>query len=174
VKKSKKLEIVEELKKELADAPAVLVVEYKGTSVAQMQELRGELRKEDGKFRVVKNTLLQQAIIDTPNEALNDSMGGQIAIAWCDDDPGFPAKVLVKFAKDNESMVVRGGVMGGKALTAEGVVQLSELPTLPEMRSKFAGLLMAVPRDLLGVFSAPHRDILGVLKAREGQLNEAA
>lgn len=174
MKKERKREIVEELRTQLQDALAVVVVDYKGTTVAQMQELRGELRKEDGKIRVVKNTLLLKAVADSEISELEQNLGGQIAVVWSDSDPAYPAKVIAKFIKDNESIVVKGGVLGGKSLTADGVIQLSKLPSRDEMRAKLLMVFSAAPSQFLGVLSAAPRDFLGILKAREQSLNEAA
>lgn len=174
MKKERKREIVKELREQLTDALAVVVVDYKGTTVAQMQDLRGEVRKEDGKFRVVKNTLLQKAIADTEFETLDEATGGQIAIAWSNTDPAFPAKVLTKFAKDNDSLVIKGGILGGKYLTADGVLTLSKLPSRDEMRAKLLMTFNAAATQFVSVLSAAPRDFLGVLIAREQSLNEAA
>ncbi len=174
MKKERKREIVEELRAQLQDALAVVVVDYKGTTVAQMQELRGELRKEDGRIRVVKNTLFKRAIAETEMESLTEITGGQIAMVWSDTDPAYPAKVLTKFAKDNESVEVKGGVLGGKLLLAEGVTQLSKLPSRDEMRAQLLMTFNSAASQFLGVLSAAPRDFLGLLKAREQSLNEAA
>ncbi len=174
MKKERKREIVQELREQLANALAVVVVDYKGTTVAQMQDLRGEIRKEDGKIRVVKNTLLQKAIAETELGGLDEATGGMIAMAWSDTDPAFPAKVLTKFAKDNESIVVKGGILGGKYLTADGVTTLSNLPSRDEMRAKVLSTFNAAATQFVSVLSAAPRDFLGVLVAREQSLNEAA
>jgi len=174
LKKERKREIVEELRAQLQDALAVVVVDYKGTTVAQMQDLRGEFRKEDGRIRVVKNTLLRKAVAETENAALEEVTGGQIAVAWSESDPACPAKVLSLFAKDNESIVIMGGVLGGKLLSAEAVDQLSKLPSRDEMRAKLLMVCNAAASRFLGVLSAAPRDFLGLLKAREESLNEAA
>jgi len=174
LKKERKREIVEELRAQLQDALAVVVVDFKGTTVLQMQELRGELRKENGRIRVVKNTLLQKAIAGTEVAVLDELSGGQILIAWSDFDPALPAKVLTKFAKDNDSIEVKGGVLSGKLLSADGVTKLSNLPSRDELRAQLLMTFNAAASQFLGVLSAAPRDFLGVLKAREQSLNEAA
>ena len=174
MKKERKREIVEELRTQLQDALAVVVVDYKGSTVAQMQDLRGELRKENGQIRVVKNTLFRKSIADTEIAGLDAATGGQIAVVWSDTDPAYPAKVLTKFAKANDSLVVKGGILGGEYLDADGVLQLSKLPSRDEMRAKLLMVFNAAASQFLGVLTAAPRDFLGVLKAREQSLNEAA
>ena len=159
---------------QLRDALAVVVVDFKGTTVAQMQELRGELRNNEAGIRVVKNTLLLKAVADSEFETLDKVSGGQIAVAWSKTDPASPAKVLTKFAKDNDSVVVKGGVLSGKFLNAAGVDQLSKLPSKDEMRARLLATCNAAASQFLGVLSAAPRDFLGVLKAREETLKEAA
>ncbi|MFH1529800.1 MAG: 50S ribosomal protein L10 [Pseudomonadota bacterium] len=174
MKKERKREIVEELRAQLQDALAVVVVDFKGTTVAQMQELRGELRKQSGRIRVVKNTLLRKAIADTGVAVLDQMTGGQILVAWSDTDPALPARVLTKFAKTNSSILVKGGVLSGKLLDADGVTKLSSLPSRDELRAKLLMVFNAAASQFLGVLTAAPRDFLGVLKAREQSLNEAA
>ncbi len=174
MRKERKHEIVEELREQLQDALAVVVVDFKGTTVAQMQELRGELRNDEAGIRVVKNTLLLKAIADSEIEALDKVSGGQIAVAWSKTDPASPAKVLTKFAKDHESIVIKGGVLSGTYLDAAGVDLLSKLPSKDEMRARLLATCNAAASQFLGVLSAAPRDFLGVLKAREETLKEAA
>jgi large subunit ribosomal protein L10 len=174
VLKSKKFAIVDGLKVKLENALAVVVIDFKGTSVAQMQEIRAYLRAEQGYITVVKNTLLEKAVEGTSYESLKELRGGQIAILWSNEDPGFPAKVAVKFAKEYESIEVRGGVLSGELLDTAGVEVLSMLPSKDELRQQFCALLVAAPQKLLRVFTAGQRDFLGVLSAREKDIDEAA
>jgi large subunit ribosomal protein L10 len=173
VKKERKFEIVAKLKEDLAVALAVVAVDFKGTSVAKVQEIRKELRKEGAKFQVVKNTLLIKAVQGTELEPIGKLTGGQIAIAWSDTDPAFPAKVLVKLSKTIGSLSVKGGVLSGKVLDSAGVVTLSQLPSKDEMRARLLSVFVAVPRKMLGVMLAAQRDMVGVLKAREDKLKAA-
>lgn len=174
MKKQRKFEIVDELRNELGSALAVVIVDFKGTTVEQMQNIRATLRAESGKIRVVKNTLLEKAVAGTIHEPIGKFTGGQVAILWSDTDPGFPAKVAVKYAEDYKSVVIKGAVLSGEPLDAAGVDQLSKLPSKDELRQQFLGLLLAAPQKLLRVLNAVPRDFLGVLAAREKSLNEAA
>ncbi|MBM4370138.1 MAG: 50S ribosomal protein L10 [Deltaproteobacteria bacterium] len=174
MKKELKFQIVEEVREQLRDALAVVVVDFKGSTVAQMQGLRGELRKEGARIRVVKNTLLRKAVAGTEFEALEKVTGGQIAIAWSVTDPAIPAKVLLKFAKDCPTVVVKGGALGGRLLSAAGVDQLSKLPSKDEMRARLLAVMTAPASQFLAVLSAAPRDFLGVLKARGDSLKDAA
>jgi len=174
VKRERKHEIVKEVREALLSALTVVVVYFKGTSVAEMQEIRAELRKEGADIRVVKNTLLVKAVEDTEYALLDQLTGGQIAVIWSETDPGYPAKVAAKFAKDLEHFEIRGGVLSGKLLNVAGVDQLATLPSRDEMRARFLALLNASASQFLRLLTAAPRDFLGVLKAREEQLNEAA
>lgn len=174
MKKETKFGIVAKLKEDLSDALAVIVLDFKGTTVAQVQEIRKELRKEGARFQVVKNTLLQKAVEGTRLEGLSRLTGGQLAIAWSIKDPAYPAKALTKLVKTIETIKVKGGVLSGKVMDPSGVVLLSQLPSKDELRAKLLSAFVAAPRNFLGVLQAPQRDFLGVLKARGDELGKVA
>ena len=114
VKIEKKKKIVEDLKEKFATTKVVIVTDYKGLNVAQMTELRRKLSDADVEYQVVKNTLLTRASKDTDAELLNDVFKGPSGIALSFDDPVAPAKVLTQFAKDNQKLEIKAGVMNGK------------------------------------------------------------
>jgi large subunit ribosomal protein L10 len=167
LKKSQKVEVVQQLQTALGDAPAAVVVEYKGITVASLHTLRNQLRERGAALKVVKNTLLLRAVEGTTNECLKDFAGGPIAVAYSgpDGDAAGLAKEIKAFGMKESLLIVRGGVLTGKPLDAAGVDELATLPSIDEMRAKalsvfnapatkFVNLLIAAPRSFLGVLNA--------------------
>jgi len=168
--RTEKSAVIERLKTALADVPAVVVSDFKGLTVEQVTELRSELRKADIKFEVVKNTLVRQAIKDSSKENMGELFRGNSAIAYHDDDPAAPAKILSEFAKKNKKLVLKGAWLDGKILDAAGVEQLSKLPGKDELRSKLLSVIAGVPTKFVRTLIAGPTQFVRVLQARSQQL----
>lgn len=154
----------------MADVPAVIVTDFKGLTVEQVTGLRSELRKADVKFEVVKNTLARQAIKGSTKENLGEMFRGNSAIAYHDDDPTAPAKILTEFAKDNDKLVLKGAWLDGKLLDPSGVEQLSKLPGKDELRGKLLSVIAGVPTKFVRTLIAGPTQFVRVLQARAQQL----
>lgn len=168
MKKSQKLEVVQQLQAALGDAPAVVVVEYKGITVASLHTLRNQLRERGAALKVVKNTLLLRAVEGTSNECLKDFAGGPIAVAYIGDegDPAGLAKEITAFGKKEDLLVIRGGALTGKALDVAAVEELATLPSIEEMRAKALSVFNAPATKFVNLLAAAPRNFLGVLKAK--------
>jgi large subunit ribosomal protein L10 len=164
VEKAKKAEVVEDLSKVFAKAGSVVVAHYSGMTVAQMSELRARMRREGASFRVAKNRLAVRALKGTPIEGIAHLFKGPTGIA-VSDDPVAASKVAVTYAKDNDKLVILGGVVGTTALDANGVKQLATLPSLDELRGKIVGLLVAPATKIAGVVQAPAGQLARVIGA---------
>ncbi|TGD22483.1 50S ribosomal protein L10 [Companilactobacillus suantsaicola] len=145
---------VDEIAKQLTGAKSVIVVDYLGLTVEQATEMRAELREQNATMQVVKNTILRRAAEKAGVEGLEKFFVGPTAIAYSEEDPVGPAKVAAKFAKDVESVEIKGGIIEGKAASLE---EIQELATLPDRD----GLLSM----LVSVLQAPVRDFAMVVKA---------
>ena len=130
--------LVEEIAAKLKGAQSAVVVEYRGLSVAEMTELRNNLRAEDVELKVYKNSLVQRATVATEYEGLNAELTGPNAIALGNSDAVAPARVIAKFAKDHEALVIKG-----KLLTVDEVKEISKLPNREGMYSMLLGMLQA-------------------------------
>lgn len=159
----KESEIVE-LRNRIDSSGVVVVVHYSGLTVAKMTELRSNLLKEGGSFKVTKNTLASLAIKGTQYEGIGKYFTGPTGIATSD-DPVIAARVVNDFAKENEKLVIIGGGMGEKVLSKEDVVQLASLPSLDELRSKLVGLLVAPATKIARITQTPAQMMVGVTKA---------
>lgn len=155
---------IKELNERFANDEMVVVTHYSGLSVAEITDLRSQLRAEGASFKVTKNTLAKLAIKGTKFEGMSDMFVGPTGVA-SSQDPVVAAKVAHKFAKDNKSLIILGGALGEKLLSAAEVEQLAKLPSLDEVRSMLCGLLVAAPTKLVGILQAPARDMVGVTKA---------
>lgn len=155
---------VQELNERFANDEIVVLTHYSGLSVAEMTDLRAQLRAEGATFKVTKNTLAKLAVKGTKFEAIADMFTGPTGVATST-DPVAAAKVAHKFAKDNKNLIILGGALGEKVLSKEEVEALAKLPSLDEIRSKLVGLLVAAPTKLVGVLQAPARDLVGVTAA---------
>ncbi|MFH5811756.1 50S ribosomal protein L10 [Companilactobacillus sp. FL22-1] len=145
---------VDEIAKQLTGAKSVIVIDYLGLTVEQATEMRAELREQGATMQVIKNTILRRAAEKAGVEGLEEYFVGPTAIAYSETDPVGPAKVAAKFAKDVESVEIKGGIIEGKAATLD---QIQELATLPDRD----GLLSM----LVSVLQAPVRDFAMVVKA---------
>lgn len=146
--------VVTEIADKMKTASAVLVVDYRGLKVEQATELRKQLREAGVDFKVYKNTMARRAAEETGFEALVPHLKGPNAIAFSEEDVIAPAKVLHNFAKENEDLVIKAGVIEGEEVTVEEIQALAELPSRD-------GLLSM----LLSVLEAPMRNVALAAKA---------
>lgn len=173
MRKEQKAQLVVQLREELSKAVGAVVVEYKGITVESLTQLRVKLREKETRFRVVKNTLFKLACQGHDNVKLADLAGGPIAVAYTQGDPSAMAKELTAFTKGEKSVVIRGGILTGKLLDSAGVNELATLPSLDELRAKALGLFQAPAQQFLSLLLATPRNVLGVLNARKEKLEEA-
>ena len=164
VEKAKKAEVVEDLNGVFSKAGSVVVAHYSGMTVAQMSDLRSRMNAAGASFRVAKNRLAVRALKGTPVEGIAHLFKGPTGIATSN-DPIAASKVVVAYAKDNEKLVILGGVVGTTALDANGVKALAALPSLDELRGKIVGLLQAPATKLAGIAAAPAGALARVISA---------
>lgn len=154
-----KVAVVDEVKGKLSESDAAILTEYRGLSVKQLADLRAGLRENGGEYKVYKNTLVRFAVRDLNLNDLEESLTGPTAIAFVKGDPVAAAKTLKEFSKANPALVVKGGVLGDKTLSAKDASALAELPSrevvlaqlaglLAQPMQQFAGLLQALPRNM--------------------------
>ena len=123
-----KVAAVDELAEKLQSGQGIVIADYRGLTVKEMTDLRSELRKVGVEFKVVKNTLTLLAAEKVEIEGLDSVLEGPTAIAFGYDDPVAAAKTMSEFAKKNDKLQVKGGILTGKVIDAEGVKALADLP----------------------------------------------
>jgi large subunit ribosomal protein L10 len=161
---------INELKELLGKATTAVVAEYKGLTVAEISALRKELREVAGEYRVAKNTLIELAIEGSPYLSLKDILTGQNGLAIGYGDAIGLARIVTRYAKENQKFVVKGGVADGQFLAAAGVEALSLLPSREALRAQLLGVLSRPASQLVSTLAAPGSQLARVLDARKAQL----
>ncbi|EIT84068.1 50S ribosomal protein L10 [Fictibacillus macauensis ZFHKF-1] len=156
-----KKQLVSDIAGQLRESKSTILVDYRGLSVAAVTELRKQLREAGIEFKVYKNTMTRRAADETGLSELNEHLTGPTAIAFSNDDVVAPAKILNNFAKENEALEIKAGVIEGRVATVEEVKALADLPSRD-------GLLSMV----LSVLQAPIRNFALVTKAVAEQKEE--
>jgi large subunit ribosomal protein L10 len=171
--RSDKERLVTELADRLRETETLLVADYRGLTVTEIDDLRTQLLQHGAHFRIVKNTLTRRAAEAAGTEALLTLLDGPTAIAFLesDGDPVAVAKALSNVARTGRVLVIRGGILDGTAITADEIEELAKLPPADVLRGQLVGALTG-PLQVVGVFAAPMRDFVGVLDARIRQLQE--
>jgi large subunit ribosomal protein L10 len=164
VERAQKVEIVADLHDIFANAGLVVVTHQNGLTVGEATELRRRMRERNATYRVIKNSLTQLALGDTPYQGLADLFDGPTAIAYSD-DPVAAAKVAVDYAKTNDKLVILGGGLRETVLGLDEVKALASLPSLDESRGNIVGLLNAPATKIAGVLQAPAAQMARVLGA---------
>jgi large subunit ribosomal protein L10 len=157
--------MVDELQNMLERSKAAVISDYRGLKVPQITELRHKLKEAGVEFRVVKNTLTRLAVKGTAASPLEDYLTGPCALALCYDDELTPARLLLDYAKSNEKLEVKAGVLAGRLMLQEEMKKVINLPSKEELRAQLLGLMASLPSRLLGVFNAVPRDFVSVLAA---------
>lgn len=173
VDRSQKEDLVASLKDVFQETNIVVVTHYSGLTVAEMGELRNNMREAGAKFKVTKNRLTRLALEDTKFQGISDLFKGPTAMAYSD-DPVAAAKAAVDFSKKNDKLIVLGGALGEQALDEAGVKQLASLPSLDELRGKIVGLLNSPATKVAGVLQAPAGQVARVISAYGSKEGEAA
>ena len=172
MKKEQKEQIVAELADRLKAADTVLVADYRGLTMPQIDTLRTRLLESGARFTVVKNTLTRRAAEAAGADALLTLLEGPTAIAFleADGDMLAAAKALADMARESKVLAIRGGVLQGRVVTAEEVETLAALPPLEILRGQVLGAIIAPVTALLGLVTAPLQNLYGLLDARIEQL----
>ena len=164
--RAQKEKVVEELGQIFERSGVVVVAHYAGITVAQMQDLRAEMRKAGGSVRVAKNKLAKIALEGKPAARMGDLLTGMTVMAYSE-DPVAAAKVADEYAKKNERFIVLGGAMGETILDPAGVKSVAALPSREELIASIVACLGAPASALAGAIGAPAANLAGILSSIE-------
>jgi large subunit ribosomal protein L10 len=164
VDRAAKQDAINDLNGVFKTANVVVVAHYSGLTVAQMQQLRRQMRLAGAKVKVAKNRLARIALKDTDAASIADLLKGPTVLAYSGDPIAAP-KVATDFAKANEKFVILGGSMGKTALDPDAVKALASLPSLDELRAKIVGLIQAPATKLAQLANAPAAKVARVVQA---------
>jgi len=175
VRKEQKTEVVAELTRRLQTAETLLVADYRGLTMPQIDALRGRLIESGATFTVVKNTLTRRAAEAAGADALLTLLEGPSAIAFleADGDMVAAAKALADSARESRVLAIRGGVLQGRTMTAAEVESLATLPPVDVLRGQVLAAIIAPVTALAGLVNAPLQNLVGLLDARIEQLGGA-
>ena len=169
MKKEDKERLVSDLTERLKSTETLLVADYRGLTMPQIDELRTKLLEHGARFAVVKNTLTRRAAEAAGTDAL---LEGPTAIAFLesDGDPVAVAKALVDAARDTRVLALRGGMLEGRPVEAGEIESLAKLPPADVLRGQVLGAITAPLTGIVALFTAPLQDLYGLIDARIEQL----
>ena len=157
--KEAKQNYVKEMKKNFTENESVMIAQYQGLNVNELDELRKELRDKGVLFKITKNRITKLALEKTKCKGLSDLFSGPTAVAF-GEDAIMSARILSKFAKDNENLKLIGGIMENEILDQAGIQNIANLPTLDEARA-----------NIVGILNAPASKIVSILLARSEKMS---
>jgi large subunit ribosomal protein L10 len=172
MKREQKEQVVDELTQRLKAAETLLVADYRGLTMPQIDELRTRLLESGAKFTVVKNTLTRRAAEAAGTEALLTLLDGPSAIAFleAEGDMVAAAKALADSARQTNVLEIRGGIMQGRPVTAAEIETLAKLPPADVLRGQVLGAIVAPLTTFVGLLNAPLQNFVGLIDARIEQL----
>jgi large subunit ribosomal protein L10 len=162
VDRQEKAQFVDSLRSDLSDNNIVIIADYAGINVDQVNALRGSARENGSTVRVVKNSLFKIAAKDTNHSKLAEDISGPSLLVMSK-EPVSAAKMIVDFVKDNESLEIKLGSYENSVIANEEVINLSKMPSLEELRAKLIALISTPASNIVGLLKAPARDVAGVI-----------
>ncbi|MCQ3974706.1 MAG: 50S ribosomal protein L10 [Anaerolineae bacterium] len=165
ISREKKEELLKGYLQELNLSEAVIITGYRGLKVSQVEQLRKKVREAEGSFAIVKNTLAERALKEAGIAFDADMLTGPIGIGFCHSNVGGVAKAITDFAKQNELLTIRGGMLGNRVIDEAGVKNLATLPSLDVLRAQLLGLINAPASQLAGVVAGGVRQLVNVFNA---------
>ncbi|MGZ4335908.1 MAG: 50S ribosomal protein L10 [Gaiellaceae bacterium] len=174
MKKEDKERVVAELTERLRTTETLIVADYRGLTMPQIDDLRSKLIEHGARFSVVKNTLTRRAAEAAGSDTLLAMLEGPTAIAFLesDGDPVAVAKALVDAARETRVLEVRGGLLEGRPIEASEIDALAKLPPLDALRSQVLAAVIGPATAIVALFTAPLQDLYGLIDARIEQLQE--
>ena len=174
MQKADKEKVVAELTERLRAAQTLIVADYRGLTMTEIDALRGKLLEHGARFSVVKNTLTRRAAEAAGVDALLALLEGPTAIAFLEagGDPVAVAKAFAYSARTTRILAIRGGLLEGREMSAAEVEELAKLPATDVLRSQVLGAIVGPLTAIVGLFTAPLQNLVGLIDARIAQLQE--
>ncbi len=165
ITREKKEQFVESYVEQLSKSPAIVLTDYRGTTVQQIQRLRGQMREHNTSVQVVKNSLMAIALRQAGLPAPDEYLAGPTAVVYLPEDVATAAKALFDSIKDLENIKVRGAILDGQVLDAEGAKKLRELPSKTEVLAQLLGAIQGPASGLVRTLEAPASELYRTLQA---------
>jgi large subunit ribosomal protein L10 len=163
ISREKKEALVQQYTEALKNSDGVIIAEYRGLRVSDLQTLRNQIREAEGSFAVVKNTLARRALAEAGLPVPEELLVGPLGIGFGYNNIAGVAKVMTTFAKGNELLAIKGGLIGNSVIDSAGVKALTDLPSIEVLRAQLLGVLNAPATQLVGVVNAPANQLVNVV-----------
>jgi large subunit ribosomal protein L10 len=160
-----KVEMVEKIKREIADCDALWVVDYRGLTVKQAEALRGKIREQGATLKVYKNSFTERALADLELPDMGAVLEGPSAFVFVSGDPVASAKAIKSFAKENKKLEIKGGLLNKQVMTAEQVQAIADLPSREELIAKLLGTIKNPLSGVVQVLNGPASKLVRTLGA---------
>lgn len=175
ISREKKEELVKGYVEQLNNSEAIIITGNNGLKVSEIEALRRKIREAEGAFSIVKNTLAKRAIEEANLPGVDELLTGPIGIGFCLNNASGVAKTIIDFAKQNDQLVIKGGLLGNNVLDEAAVKSLANLPSLNVLRGQIIGLINTPSSRLVGVLASGVRQVVNVIHAyadKENNENE--
>lgn len=174
ISREKKQELVKSYTEELSRSQAAIMTDYRGLSVAELNQLRNKMREAGSGYHVVKNRLVKLALKEAGLPVPEEFLQGPTAIGFCYEDVVAPAKVLTEYAKEFKVLTIKGGILGDKVVDAQVISSLADLPPREVLLAQVLSGIRSPLAGLVNVLSGTLRGLVTVLKARADQLEASS
>ncbi len=167
--RTEKVAAVEDIKDRFSRMTSAVFVDFSGMTVAEVEKLRNTFRQKGVEYKVLKNTLVRRALSEEPYaETLSNSLKGVTAVAWSFEEPSAAARVLKDFAKENDKLKIKAGLLEGQVLDSKAVEnQLATLPSKDEARAMLLATLMAPAQQFVMLINTPASNFVRLLNAKQ-------
>jgi large subunit ribosomal protein L10 len=162
---TKKEELVQQYIEQFNSSEAIIITDYRGLKVNELEQLRAKIREVNGGFSIVKNTLIRRALTEAGLPVPDEMLIGPVGIGFCGSNISEVAKAITDFAENNELMTIKGGLMGDKLIDEVAIQNLAKLPSLETLRAQLLGLINAPASQLVGALSGGVRQVVNVIHA---------
>lgn len=165
ISREKKQRLVESYVERLTNSYAVVLTDYRGMNVQQLEALRGRLREQGGTVQVVKNTLLRIALQQAGMPIPEEQLVGPVALVYLPEDVATVARMLFDFVKEEETPTIKGAILEGQVLDAAGARRLAELPSRATVLAQLVGAIQGPPSELVRTLQAPVNELYRTIQA---------
>ena len=165
ITRERKREIVAKYGEWLERSQGLILAEYIGLNVKEIEDLRARVREAGGEFHVVKNTLIKRVFTDKGITMDDEHLVGTTAIGFAFEDPPALAKAMTEFAKETKTLKIKAGYLENRMMSKADVVALANVPPLPVLRATLLSTILAPATQLVRTLSEPGRQVAAVLKA---------
>ena len=170
--RTQKAAVLGEIKEAFENVASVVIADYRGITVPVVTAMRDDFRKNGCHYRVLKNSLVKIAVKGSKMEPMSQLMVGTTAVIWSTEVPQTPAKLALKWAKDEAKFQIKGGYYEGQVLDAAGIDALAKMPGKDEIRASMLMTFLAGPQSFVAQLNAAPQNFMYLLDARRRQ-NEA-